>query len=245
MKNIFVATDNKVIFDAFKRIVANKKNVVFEYFCSEKSVKLFENEIVLGQIKPISMKENLEFFITNYSFGISCHSKQLFPTELVNTIVCINIHPGLNPYNRGWFPQVFSIINGLPIGATIHVMDEKIDYGDIIIQKEVKVNSYENSLDIYNKVQEKEIELFKEVIDDILENKFSRTKPGPEGNYNSIQDYKAMCEIKLDQKVTMKEAINYLRAMTHPPYKNAYFIDEDGDKIYLTLNLEKECFETK
>ncbi len=239
MKKVFVVTDNKVIFDAFRKIVANKSNVVFEYFCSEKSIELFRDEIVSKQIKPIKMKESADFFINGYELGISCHSKQLFPAKLVNAILCVNIHPGLNPYNRGWFPQVFSIINGLPIGATIHVMDEEIDHGDIIIQEEVQINSYDNSLDVYNKVQAKEIELFEQVIDNILDNKFSKIKPNSEGNYNSIQDYKAMCEIDLNKKVTMREAIDFLKAMTHPPYKNSYFIDEEGNKVFVSVELEK------
>ena len=239
MKKVFVVTDNIIIFNAFTNIVANKQNVVFEYFCSEKSIKLFEKQIASNQIKTISMKESSDFFINNYNLGISCHSKQLFPTKLVNTVLCVNIHPGLNPYNRGWFPHVFSIINGLPVGATIHIMDEEIDHGDIIIQEEVEINSYENSLDIYNKVQAKEIELFSHVIDDILENKFSRINPNSEGNYNSSQDYKIMCEINLNKKVTMKEAIDYLRAMTHTPYKNSYFIDKDGSKVFVSLEMEK------
>jgi len=239
MKKIFVVTDNKVILNEFKKNIDCKENVIVEYFCSPKSIKTFEDEITNNEIQPINMKESADFFINNYVFGISCHSKQLFPAKLVNTILCVNIHPGLNPYNRGWFPQVFSIINGLPVGATIHVMDEEIDHGDIIIQEEVEINSHENSLDVYNKVQSKEIELFEQVIDDILDNKFSKIKPNSEGNYNSIQDYKAMCEIDLDKKVTMKEAINYLRAMTHPPYKNSYFIDEDGNKVFVSIELEK------
>jgi methionyl-tRNA formyltransferase len=239
MKKVFVVIDNKVILDAFKKIVDNQKNVLFEYFCSEKSIQLFENEIASNQMKPIKIKENVDYFISSYDLGISCHSKQLFPTKLVNTVLCVNIHPGFNPYNRGWFPQVFSIINGLPVGATIHVMDQDIDHGEIIIQEEVEINAYENSLDIYNKVQAKEIELFEKVINDILENKFSRTKPKFEGNCNSIQDYKTLCEINLDQKVTMKEAIDYLRAMTHPPYKNSYFTDENGSKVFVSIVLEK------
>lgn len=239
MKKVFVVTDNKLIFDAFRTIVADKKDVIFEYFCSEKSSKLFEKQIVLNQIRSISMKDSARFFIDNYDLGISCHSKQLFPSELVNTILCVNIHPGLNPYNRGWFPQVFSIVNGLPVGATIHIMDEEIDHGDIIIQEEVKISPHENSLDVYNKVQAKEIELFEQVIDDILNNNFNIIKPNSEGNYNSIQDYKAMTEINLDQKITMKEAIDYLRAMTHPPYKNSFFIDEDGNKVFVSIDLEK------
>lgn len=48
-----------------------------------------------------------------------------------------------------------------------------------------------------------------------------------------------MCEIDLDKIVTMREAIDYLRAMTHPPYKNSYFIDEHGNKVFVALELEK------
>ena len=92
----------------------------------------------------------------------------------------------------------------------------------------------------YNKVQTKEIELLDDVLDSIIDGNFNQTKPSSEGNYNSIQDYKNMCEIDLDKKVTMKEALNYLRAMTHPPYKNSYFIDEDGAKVFVSIELEKE-----
>lgn len=239
MKKIFVVTDNKYIFTEFKKIIDVKDKVLVEYFCSPKSEHIFKNEITNQSIKPIILKTNDSFFIDNYDLGISCHSKQLFPAKLVNSVLCVNIHPGLNPFNRGWYPQVFSIINGLPAGATIHVMDEEIDHGDIIIQEQVQINSNENSLEVYNKVQAKEIELLNNVLDDILNATFNYFKPKSEGNYNSIQDYKNMCEIDLDKKVTMREAINFLRAMTHPPYKNSYFIDEDGHKVFVSIELEK------
>ena len=239
MKKIFVITDNEIILNEFKNIIDCKNNIEVAYYCSHKSEKYFKKDIGDNHIKAIVMKENTDYFINNYDLGISCHSKQLFPAKLVNSMLCINIHPGLNPYNRGWFPQVFSIINKLPIGATIHVMDEEIDHGDIIIQEEVEINSFENSFDVYSKVQKKDMELFTKVIDDILNNKFTRITPRSEGNYNSIHDYKSMCKIDLNKKVTMKEAIDYLRAMTHPPYKNSYFTDENGNKVFISVELEK------
>lgn len=239
MRKIFVVTDNKFIFTEFKKIIDVKDEVSVEYFCSPKSEHLFEDEIANKTIKPMFLKNNDSFFIDNFDLGISCHSKQLFPAKLVNKVLCVNIHPGLNPFNRGWYPQVFSIINGLPLGATIHVMDEEIDHGDIIIQEEVNIKSYENSLEVYNKVQAKEIELLNNVLDSIIDKNFNYSKPNSEGNYNSIQDYKNMCKIDLDKKVTMKEAINFLRAMSHPPYKNSYFIDNDGNKIFVSIELEK------
>ena len=48
-----------------------------------------------------------------------------------------------------------------------------------------------------------------------------------------------MCEINLNEKVTMKEAIDRLRALSHGDYKNAYFIS-NGEKVFLKLDIEKE-----
>ncbi|HET6279927.1 MAG TPA: formyltransferase family protein, partial [Polyangia bacterium] len=50
----------------------------------------------------------------------------LFPRGVVN------LHPALLPYNRGQYPNVWSIIEGTPSGTTLHYIDEGIDTGAII-----------------------------------------------------------------------------------------------------------------
>ena len=60
-----------------------------------------------------------------------------------------------------------------------------------------------------------------------------------EGNINTLNDFKKLCEIDLDEKITMREAIDKLRALSHGEYKNAYFIT-DNEKVYVQLFLEKE-----
>lgn len=212
MKNIFIVTDNKHIYQEFIRIVDGKKNIKVHYFCSPSSKIIFENEIKSNLITPIRFKENEQYFINNFDVGFSCHSKQIFPIHLVNNVLCINIHPGLNPYNRGWYPQVFSIINKLPAGATIHIMDKEIDHGEIIIQEEVAIDVVDTSLSLYNRVISKEIELLEKTFDKIIDYTFQSNQPISAGNYNSIANYKTMCEIDLNQTITMREAIDFLRA---------------------------------
>ncbi len=239
MKKIFVLTDNFYLYTAFQKIIANK-NVEVDYYCSVQSKQTFYHEFEQGVMRPINVKLDYPLLLKkDYAIGFSCHSKQIFPPELVSQLMCINIHPGLNPYNRGFFPHVFSLINGLPAGVTIHIMDEKIDHGNVIIQEEIKIGMSDTSLDIYHKILKKEIELLDLHLEDILQKKFSTMPLLSEGNYNSLQDYLNLCEIDLDQKMTMREAINYLRAMTHPPYKNCFFWDGDH-KIFVTLNFERE-----
>ncbi|NJO92836.1 MAG: dTDP-4-amino-4,6-dideoxyglucose formyltransferase [Chloroflexia bacterium] len=164
---------------------------------------------------------------------ISLHCKQLFPTELVNTIKCINIHPGLNPYNRGWFPQVFSIINKMPLGATIHEIDEELDHGNIIAQQEIVVYPWDTSLTAYNRVLETELILIQDNIISIFENTYSTIAPKKEGNINYKKDFDEICQLDLQEVNELGYFIDKLRALTHGNYPNAYFFDKNIEKKYM------------
>jgi len=189
----------------------------------------------------INVKDDkvVDFIIGHYDLVLSVHCKQLFPKRLVEGVRCINFHPGFNPFNRGWYPQAFSIINGLPAGATVHVMDEDIDHGHIIAQKPVMVGAGETSLDIYTKVVDAEKDLIRLYLPKILKGDYELFKPLSEGNYNSIKDYEALCQLDLNEVGSLREHINLLRATTHGNFKNAYFHDELGEKYYIKVVLEK------
>ena len=49
----------------------------------------------------------------------------------------INLHTSLLPYNRGSSPNFFSFLEDTPKGVTIHLVDENLDTGNILIQKEL------------------------------------------------------------------------------------------------------------
>ncbi len=181
----------------------------------------------------------VDFIIEHYDLVLSVHCKQLFPKRLVEGVRCINFHPGFNPFNRGWYPQAFSILNGLPAGATIHVMDEAIDHGHIIVQRQVEVGSGDTSLEVYNKVVEVEKALMHECLADILQGQYEVFKPLSEGNYNGIKAYNELCQLDLEETGSLRDHINLLRATSHGDFKNAYFIDESGDKYFIKVVLEK------
>lgn len=236
---IFVVTDNRAWFKKIDDWRSGKQSTI-EIFCSPKGVSLFTKELENGSISSIDLKSHHPNLIRDYDVGISCHCKQIFPAELVSSIKCFNIHPGLNPYNRGWFPQVFSILNGLPVGATIHEMDEKIDHGFIVASEKVEILDSDTSRNVYDKIIEAEFRLFDSHIDNILAGNYCRFSPKGEGNYNSISDFKKLCQIDLDERVTFRGAINYLRAMTFDGYNNAYFYDSYGKKVYVSINISSE-----
>lgn len=211
------------------------------YYCSEASSAIFFDDIIDNKIQTINLKECADFLL-QFDIGFSCHSKQIFPASLVRKVRCINIHPGFNPFNRGWYPQVFSIINGLVTGVTIHEMDEDIDHGGIICQEKIDIYDWDTSLTVYQRIIEKELDLVANWLPRLIEEEYVTFSPDAEGNYNSRQDFKDLCKIDLDKVVTFREAINFLRAMTHPPYKNAYFVSGQ-EKIYVSLKIENVIVE--
>ena len=201
-----------------------------------------QNELkkVSPDVSELNIVENSNSIAQSFDLIISYHCRQLFPSEVVRNVRCVNIHPGFNPYNRGWYPGVFSISNGLPTGATIHEIDDLIDNGPIIIQKQVEVLPEDTSGTFYPKIIAAEKELLEEWFLKIIKGDYTTFLPTEEGNLNYKKDYYNFLKLDLDKVSTTREIIDKLRALTHPPYKNAYFIDEDtGDKIYISINVER------
>jgi methionyl-tRNA formyltransferase len=242
-KNILVFSDNLDLCQQFKSIFEKKKYATnkLDFAISSNIQKTKFIEILQHKVLLLNLKnsDNVEFILENYDLVLSIHCKQIFPPILVENVKCINVHPGYNPINRGWFPQVFSIINNLPIGATIHEIDNELDNGKIIDRGFVKKEVYDTSLTLYNKILNKEVELLKNNLDNIIFNKFITYKPENEGNLFLKKDFNELLELDLNKKTTMQECIDKLRALTHGEYPNAYFIDkESGKKIYVSIELK-------
>ena len=240
-KNILVVSDNVELVNAFHLLISEFKEVKSTYFYSHTNSTFLKNKNLMVSANAINMKEQWQIIALKYDLIFSLHCKQLFPSELVKKVKCINVHPGFNPYNRGWFPQVFSILNGMKAGATIHEIDEHLDHGNIIARKEIEITAYDTSLSAYQKIQQAEVELLRENLENILISNYKSFAPEEEGNVNLKKDFSALCEIDLTRQVTMNQAIDYLRAMTHGDYKNAWFIDKKtSSKVFVGINLQKE-----
>ena len=239
--SVLILSDNKQLVSALLDIIKEQQLeqlYQFDFVCSplSSSIEVDKHYVTLV---PFNIKKKYEEAIEKYDLVISLHCKQLFPAELVRAVRCVNVHPGLNPYNRGWFPQVFSILNGLPLGATIHEIDEQLDHGAIIVQKPVELNSWDTSLTAYNRVVQAEIELLKEHFAQICKGTYSVTRPNKEGNLNLKKDFNALCELDLNEKASVGDIIDKLRALSHGDYKNAWFIDgATGKKVYVKIDLE-------
>ncbi|HEY5442684.1 MAG TPA: dTDP-4-amino-4,6-dideoxyglucose formyltransferase [Candidatus Saccharimonadales bacterium] len=244
-KKILVVSDNEhllsFLIDFMGRTPALCQDRSFRFVCSPRNKTLAGQHIGEYVIEPLDVKLSYQEIIEHHDLVISAHCKQLFPEKLIAERKCVNIHPGFNPFNRGWYPQVFSIMNGLPLGATIHEIDAEIDHGLIIDQQEVPLHAWDTSLDAYERVQEAEEELITRSLGHILDADYTAAHPSQAGNLNLKKDFEVLREINLNEMVTYKQALDRLRALTHADFKNAYFYDPTSSKkVYVTIKLEPE-----
>ncbi|MBG24874.1 MULTISPECIES: dTDP-4-amino-4,6-dideoxyglucose formyltransferase [Croceibacter] len=242
-KKILIITDNLDISKKLKKII-RAKNIedLFYYSVSPFSKKNEFSNALDCTVSSFDMRmegDVLEI-INSYDLVLSIHCKQIFPEKLLKSVRCINIHPGYNPINRGWYPQVFSIIQNLPVGATIHEIDTEIDHGNIIAREFVEKKNTDTSLTLYLRIVEKELQLFDKNIIDIINDNYKTSVPECEGNLFLKKDFNKLKEIDLNEKSTAWTLINKLRALTHGNYNNAYFINpETGKKIYVSISLKE------
>lgn len=192
----------------------------------------------LKNVPRMNVKTSIQLLQESFDLIISVHCKQLFPAELVSSVRCINVHPGFNPFNRGWYPQVFSLINGLPCGVTIHEMDEQLDHGPIIVQRRYTVRSWDTSGSIYRGLMSLERDLLLEYFPVLRSGQYTTTLPECDGNLNLKRQFEDLCAIDLEEVASFRVLINRLRALTHDEFNNAYFIDESGTKVFVRVFLE-------
>ncbi|MEH2266466.1 dTDP-4-amino-4,6-dideoxyglucose formyltransferase [Nostoc sp.] len=241
-KKKLIIGDNIYLIEKIANILENKhlnQYADFSYACSPETFK----ELPLNpkiEFFHIDVNTDIKTLVDKFDLIISAHCKQIFPAELVTKVKCINIHPGFNPYNRGWYPHVFSIINKFPTGVTIHEMDEKVDHGSIIIQRQVEIFSFDTSDTVYKRILDAELDIFSEVIEKILYNDYHTYTLEEEGNINKKKDFQKIRQIELEKLYSGREIIDLLRALTHGDYQNAYFIDDENNKIFIRLTLEPE-----
>lgn len=132
----------------------------------------------------------------------------------------INGHPSYLPYNRGKYPYYWCIVEGTPFGATIHRVDDGVDSGNILWQREILVEPHHTGEKLYRSADKLLARMFYEHMSEIANEKFPVGIPQPKGA-GSIHTKKEFRErtkdvFDLDNPYNklFREILNDLRART-------------------------------
>lgn len=145
-------------------------------------------------------KITVDYVIENkFDFLISYGYRHILKKEILDLFPnrAINLHISYLPYNRGTDPNFWSFIDGTPKGVTIHYLDEGVDTGDIIVQKEVVFDSLETETlaSSYQKLHTEIQNLFFQNWEAIKNQKCSRRKQVGNGTVHKKKDKDALLHV--------------------------------------------------
>lgn len=153
---------------------------------------------------------------------------------------CVNLHPAYLPYNRGAYPNVWSIVDGTPAGVTLHYMDTGIDTGDIIARRQIPVAPSDTGQSLYRRLEDAGLDLFAETWPMLCRGRVETTaQRKEEGTRHRLKDVEGIDRIDMDAHYRAGDLIDILRARSFPPHHGAYFVHE-GRRVYLRLELTEE-----
>lgn len=183
-----------------------------------------ENTILVLQPEKIKL-EYQEILNLRPDLIITCAYGQIIPKVLLDfpQYGCINVHASLLPKLRGGAPIHKAIIEGYTkTGITIMYMNEKMDEGDIISQKEEMIEEDETAETLHDKLKVVGRDLLLETLPSILEKTNNRIKQ-EESEATYAFTIKREDE-KIDFGRTKRQIYNQIRGLNSWP--GAYFVLE-------------------
>ncbi len=134
----------------------------------------------------------------------------------------MNLHASLLPQYRGAAPINWAIINGEETtGLSCFLIEEEIDTGSILSQKEVAIDYHENFGSLYDRMKTLGAQFLKESLNDLFEGNLKaksqkdtqgiQLKPAP-------KIFKQDC--KIDWSKSAQEVYNFIRGLS--PYPAAF-----------------------
>ncbi|MBI3815564.1 MAG: methionyl-tRNA formyltransferase [Nitrospinae bacterium] len=177
-------------------------------------------------IKKLKEKEYNPDCIVVVAFG------QILPKEILNLprYGCINLHASLLPKYRGAAPINWAIINGeKKTGVTSMFMDEGMDTGDILIQREVEIGENDNAGPLHDRLSKIGSDVILETLDGLEKGTIKRIKQDASSATYAPKIKKEDCLI--DWSIGAKEIVNKIRGLTPVPGAYTYY---NGKRLKIT-----------
>jgi methionyl-tRNA formyltransferase len=137
-------------------------------------VKLLAQKFDLPVFQPQKVKEKTFldiFYQLNPEMIVVAAFGQILPKTITEfpKLGCLNIHPSLLPKYRGAAPLNWSIIRGeTKTGVTIMLMDEGMDSGDILLQRESPLGAAETFGQLHDRLAKEGADLLITAIEQVI-----------------------------------------------------------------------------
>ena len=155
----------------------------------------------------------------------------MVPKIIRDIAPCGGLHASLLPHYSGGAPLVWAIINGeKKTGVSFFLLDEGVDSGLIIGQKEESI-AFEDTIDtLYKKIETRGIELLKEYLPQIADGSIKYLEQN-ESN-RTVMPQRCPEDGEIDINMNAVDMYNFIRAQSSP-YPGAFIKTSDGKKLII------------
>lgn len=201
------------------------------------AIKQFANENNLNVLQPVSLKD--ESFINKLkSYNpdlIIVVAFRILPREVysIPKIGSFNLHASLLPKYRGAAPINWALIKGEEqTGVTTFFLQDKVDTGNIILQKSIPIESSDNAGTLHDKLSVLGSQTVLETVKLIESGKYSLQNQDDLLATKAPKIFKDDCRINWNQKSDI--IFNFIRGLS--PYPAAFsFFQNKQIKIFSTV----------
>lgn len=132
-----------------------------------------------------------EEVVKDFDWIISYDYRHIIPRSVLARIgwKAINCHISYLPWNRGADPNLWSFLDDTPKGVTIHYIDEGLDTGDILYQKQVNFAGGGHTLATTHKLLHHLLDASLKALWELIKTGVVKGKPQVgEGSYHCSKD---------------------------------------------------------
>lgn len=206
--------------------------------------RALESNILVLQPEKIR-NDYLDILKLDPDIIITCAYGQIIPKEVLDypRLGCINVHASLLPKFRGGAPIHRSIMEGEEkTGITIMYMDEKMDNGDIIKQRETEILDSDNLESLHDRLSLIGTKLLLDVLPSIIDGTNQRIKQDIDKvsyAYNIKRE-----EELIDFSKNSRDIFNQIRALSPAPGAYFNFLGQEM-KVYASRISNKKFTDKK
>jgi methionyl-tRNA formyltransferase len=207
-------------------------------------VNPFMNEGILQTVSlrripivPIAKNdtEKLTHAVSRYKPDIACVA--CFPHRLSKQVLnsvehgFINFHPSLLPHHKGPAPLfwVFRSVTQQASGVTVHIIDEGLDTGDIVLQQRIEFPSGMSGLAAEELCSEIGGALLARAAVGLSSGSLEPSRQPPGGNYDPWPD---KSDFRLSTSWSAFRAYNFMKGTSH--WNHSYSVVVDGEMLELS-----------
>lgn len=182
-EKIYLIGNGRVAHECLRILHEHRKDIAFlniereqfgssKKFCERNGISCIE--IQKSKVKDFFME------LASKTLIISAHNSYLFPREVVekDNLKIINMHIALLPKYRGMNAPTWEIYEQQEYaGTTWHIVSEKVDAGEIILQERFKIGAHDTAVTVLRKSFDLGVQMLKENAEAFLSGRYKTSIP--------------------------------------------------------------------